>query len=240
MDEKKNCCCCDDGHINDCIICGSPLVYLEEEREIECSVCNKTFSTNVLCENGHYVCDECHGSGVAALMPMLLDNTEADPIALFESLMKHPSVHMHGPEHHTIVPCVLLSAYHAAGVDFDLQKYLNEAVKRGRKVPGGVCGFWGVCGAAVGAGIFLSVMLHSNPLNAPVWCEPQKLAADCLKNITALGGPRCCKRTGRIAIETAVEYVNSHFEIKMHCAEVKCDFVALNHECLGDKCKYFG
>ena len=35
---------------------------------------------------------------------------------------------------------------------------LSEICKRARQVPGGTCGYWGVCGAAAGAGIFMSVM----------------------------------------------------------------------------------
>mgnify|MGYP002869165356 CR=1 FL=1 len=70
--------------------------------------------------------------------------------------MALPQVHMHGPEHHGIVPCVLLTAYRNNGGEVDLPSSLREAVRRAKQVPGGTCGYWGACGAAIGAGIDIS------------------------------------------------------------------------------------
>ena len=107
---------------------------------------------------------------------------------------------MHGPEHHVIVPCVLLTAYRNNGGGIELEKALREAVRRASQVPGGACGYWGVCGAAAGAGIYLSILLGSNPVHKDAWPIPQRLVSDCLRAIADVGGPRCCKRTGRLAI----------------------------------------
>ena len=43
-----------------CLVCGKPLLYYENAREMECSICHKKFENNVSCEDGHYVCDACH------------------------------------------------------------------------------------------------------------------------------------------------------------------------------------
>ena len=39
---------------------------------------------------------------------------------------------------------------------------VSEALRRAKQVAGGSCGYLGVCGAAAGAGIYMSVLLGSN------------------------------------------------------------------------------
>lgn len=65
-----------------------------------------------VCENSHFICDACHSYGTyAPVIAALRDSTEKDALLLLEKIMDLPSVHMHGPEHHAIVPCVLLTAF---------------------------------------------------------------------------------------------------------------------------------
>ena len=73
---------------------------------------------------------------------------------------------MHGPEHHFLVPAVLLSAY------YNKKKYsrkkedkIKEARKRVKKILGGVCGSHGICGATVGTVIFISLITNATPLS---------------------------------------------------------------------------
>ena len=80
-----------------------------------------------------------------------------------DSVKALPSEHMHGPEHHIIVPLVLLTALRNNGGDISYDEAMREAYTRASKLPGGTCGFWGVCGAAAGAGIFASLLLGSSP-----------------------------------------------------------------------------
>lgn len=78
--------------------------------------------------------------------------------------MSMPFCHMHGPEHHIMVGMALLTAYKNSGGDIDLKKSLIEMNNRGRSVPGGACGFWGACGAGISAGMFVSIVTGSTPL----------------------------------------------------------------------------
>ena len=34
-----------------CLVCGKPLLYYENAREMECSICHKKFENNVSCED---------------------------------------------------------------------------------------------------------------------------------------------------------------------------------------------
>jgi hypothetical protein len=223
-----------------CLLCGKPLRYSAQAEKRKCSVCGKEALSEAVCEAGHFVCDDCHRAGLDTFfVPFLLESKEQCPQALLEQVMRLPQVHMHGPEHHAIVPCVLLTAYRNCGGELDLKAALSAALKRGKQVPGGTCGYWGVCGAAAGAGIYMSILTGSTPLNKEAWPVAQALVARCLNALAAVGGPRCCKRTSRLAIHEAVRFTAERFGVVMPEENVKCDYMKLNRECIGKACPYF-
>ena len=65
----------------------------------------------------------------------LRSSTEKDPLLLLEEIMDLPSVHMHGPEHHAIVPSVLLTALRNNGERMNYDTALSEICKRAKQVP---------------------------------------------------------------------------------------------------------
>ena len=241
MEEKNlDCCCCNEfDNKENCVVCGKPLVYFNEMRMLKCSICGKEKSANASCVDGHFVCDDCHSGGGAEILSFLMKSKEKDPVALFLQVCALKSVHMHGPEHHSIIPCVLVTAYRNNGGEIDFEDCLNEAWNRGKKVPGGACGFLGACGAAVGAGIFASILCEATPLTGDVWHVPQEMTMECLKRLIQIGGPRCCKRVGRQAIEAAVEHVKERYGIEMPLSKPVCSFSHKNRECLHERCPYF-
>ncbi len=229
----------DEGNYTGCIICGKPIIYEEQATERMCVICHKNFASNAACIDGHFVCDLCHGSGVDSLVSLLLNSGEKSPSRLLQQVFNLPEIHMHGPEHHRIVPGVLLTAFYNNGGNIDLGKSLSEAMKRGKQVPGGTCGFWGVCGSAVGVGIYASIVTGSNPLNGEVWHLPQQLSSRCLSKIAEVGGPRCCKRTSLIAIEESIRFTKEKLGISMPEERTKCTFSSKNKECLKEDCPYY-
>jgi hypothetical protein len=126
-----------------------------------------------------------------------------------------------------------------SGGDINLAKALGQAIKRAGQVPGGACGYWGLCGAAAGAGIYFSIITDSNPLNEECWAAPQELVSRCLSINAKLGGVRCCKRTGYTAILEAVRYTREHLGVDIPVAKFYCTHSAKNKECLGSRCPYF-
>lgn len=139
----------------ECIICKAPLEYLEEDVEMECAICHEKIISKTRCVKGHFVCDECHTSGVDSVIGVCMAETTKNPLFIMEKLMSLPFCHMHGPEHHVMVGSALLTAYRNAGGEVELEKALIEMQSRGKSVPGGACGYWGACGAGISAG-FLS------------------------------------------------------------------------------------
>lgn len=225
---------------NGCIVCGGEIEYLTRSETMTCYLCGKRVKSASRCMNGHYVCDECHVKDtVTAIIPFLLDCHERDSQRIFDMAAALPGVHMHGPEHHTIVPCALLTAFYNCGGEIDLKEALNEAVNRGTRIPGGTCGFWGACGASVGAGIYISILTGAGPLSRGTWAMPQELVLNCLEGNSALGGPRCCKRTGRIAIEAAVNFTAERLGVIIPWTKPTCSQHGQNRQCLGERCPYY-
>ena len=227
-------------HDAGCLLCGAPLVYFEEATAMECVICHKSFMSNAACEKGHFVCDRCHAGLNPAYLDALRASDEKDPMALLQQIMEMKGIHMNGPEHHAILPCVLLTAYKNCGGELDYEMALKEAFRRGKEVPGGVCGYFGTCGAAIGAGIFASLAIGSNPLKEGKWGTAQLLSARVLTRIAEMGGVRCCKRTTHIAVEEAVAWTKEVTGVEMPLAPRLCTFYQLNRECMYADCPYFG
>lgn len=224
-----------------CLLCGKPLIYFQKPKKLTCVRCGKEFSARCSCEDGHYICDSCHlKEGVERCLSYCLDCSEADPIAILEGMMADPFVHMHGPEHHVLVGMALITACRKAGLDFDLKSALLQMKTRGESYPGGSCGFWGCCGAAVSAGMAMSILTMASPLSVQPWHQSNEMTARCLSAIAPLGGPRCCKRNSYTAILTAVPYLNETLGLSIPLLEqVQCEYSPENRECRRISCPYY-
>ena len=224
----------------ECLICKAPLIYLEQDREMECAICGKRELSKTRCVNGHYVCDPCHRRGLDSIISLCLTSDTRDPIALLRELMALPFCHMHGPEHHVMVGAALLTAYKNAGGEVDLALALPEMLRRGQSVPGGSCGFWGACGAGISTGMFVSIISKATPLSGEAWGLANQMTARALAAIGQIGGPRCCKRDSFLAVLAAVDFVREHFGVELERRPVPCTHAHLNAQCLGGRCPFAG
>ena len=170
--------------MEECLICQAPLEYLAQDEAMECAVCHKKEPSKTRCVNGHYVCSDCHTQGMDSIFGLCLSETSADPVAVIRRMMDLPFCHMHGPEHHVMVGAALLTAYRNAGGPLDLKEALREMYSRGRAGPGGACGFWGACGAGIGAGQFLAIATRSTPLAREPWGLSNRMTARALETVS--------------------------------------------------------
>lgn len=223
---------------DECLLCGAPLKYTDDDSLMECVICHREEKSKTVCEKGHYVCDDCHIRGMDSIIGVCLAEKSKDPVVIIQKLMSMSFCHMHGPEHHVLVGSALLTAYKNSGGFVDLPKALSDIDARGRKVPGGVCGFWGACGAGISAGMFVSIITGSTPLEVETWGLANKMTSAALSAIGDVGGPRCCKRDSYIAIIEAVKFVKSNFGIKMDLGEIKCIHSEQNNQCIGNRCPF--
>jgi len=226
---------------NACLLCGAPLVYLDRAEEMRCGLCGKAYPSRARCEKGHFVCDACHGEeGSFAVLEGCLRTGSRDPVAIAKELMADPRIHMHGPEHHVLVASCLLAACKNAGAAMNWPEMLLEAIRRGKEVPGGACGFWGCCGAAISAGIAVSVLTGATPLEGETWGLSNRMTARCLSAIGSLGGPRCCKRDSLTALLTGTDFLREELGIQLdRPEEIRCGFFSRNAQCIGKRCPYF-
>jgi len=221
-----------------CLLCGAPLLYLTKDEPMECSVCHKKEPSRARCEKGHYVCNDCHTRGVDSILSLCLQEKSRNPLEILEKMMALPFCHMHGPEHHMLVGAALLTACKNAGAELKLPEALTEMINRGREVPGGVCGFWGACGAGISTGMFVSILSGSTPLTVEPWGLSNRMTSRALDKIGEVGGPRCCKRDSYLAILAAIAYVKEQFGLELEQSDIICDRAGINKQCIGKRCPF--
>ena len=224
----------------ECLICKASLEYLTEDVQMECDICHKIEVSKTRCVNGHYVCNECHTQGMDSIVGLCFGETSKNPLEILEKMMAMPFCHMHGPEHHVRVGAALLTAYRNCGGKLDLKKALLEMHRRGKAVPGGVCGFWGACGAGISSGQFVAIVTESTPLAEEPWGLSNRMTALALESIGQNGGPRCCKRDSYLAILAAIEFSAQQLGIQMEKTVPVCTRSHLNGQCMGMRCPFFG
>lgn len=226
------------------MVCGSEIVYLDRPERGRCWYCGEEHPISARCAAGHYVCDSCHRSPAEAMIERFwTESTSTDPIGMAIDLLQSPLVAMHGPEHHYLVPAVLLAAAsNREGVPTEAKAArLKKARQRAGMVKGGFCGMLGDCGAAVGTGIFVSVLLGATPLSAGEWQLANLAAAESLNAIALAGGPRCCKRNTMIALRTAIGFARDRLGIDLAEPQAwTCTFSSLNRECRQEECAFYG
>jgi hypothetical protein len=226
-----------------CLICGKNLVFSKSATAANCFYCGAMHETHAACVEHHYVCDACHSASANDLIEKYCINTTSiDPIAMATQLMKNPTVKMHGPEHHFLVPAVLLASFSTLQ---SLPKkkraaMIREARKRAEDVKGAFCGFQGACGAAIGTGIFISIITKATPYSTNEWHLSNLITAQSLSKIAEHGGPRCCKRDSFLAILSAVKFIRKELAVTIPIGKQPvCTFSPLNKECRGKNCPFF-
>lgn len=228
--------------INKCPVCEDELVYTSDKSEINCFYCNKTAMTQLVCLNGHHVCNECDSKDITTLISLYCQNTNLiDPIQLATNLMNNAHFATHGSEHHYLVPAVLLTAYYNYKNQPELKREaLEAALKRSSIIPYGFCAMNGTCGAGIGAGTFISIITQASPLSEKEWQMANLMTARSLERIARNGGPRCCKRDTFISLVTATEFLEELFGVTLeHTSRIRCPYFDKNAECTREDCIFF-
>jgi MoaA/NifB/PqqE/SkfB family radical SAM enzyme/ubiquinone/menaquinone biosynthesis C-methylase UbiE len=226
--------------VTGCIRCGSQLVYLEQNLEKTCCYCGSIFPANAVCEKGHFVCDKCHnGDAVEMTKHICLTTRETDMVDLMNVIRSHPLIPLHGPEHHFAVPGVMVATYRNLGGNVNHQDIIT-AIDRGKRVPGGTCGFWGACGAPLGAGIAFGTMLKSNPIKPVERQIVQKITGKIIDELGMLQASRCCQRETWTTLKMAALFSIEFLPVPLRAeGSTRCFQKKFNKECPGNPCPYF-
>ena len=165
--------------------------------------------------------------------------TSCDPLEIFDEIARQSFVRIHGPEHHVLDGACLLTAFSNAGGHIDLAAALDRLMTEGLRMPGAMCGLWGVCGAVTSIGAAMAIIEKTGPLSSDdSWGSHMEYTSSALEGLSRIGGPRCCKRDGYTALISAIDYVNKRYDVQLTFHPVVCAFSPQNEQCLGTKCPY--
>lgn len=163
-----------------------------------------------------------------------------NPIHIFKQIASKEYINIHGPEHHILDGASLLVAYKNAGGNIDIDIALEKIMSEGLRMPGAMCGLWGICGAITSIGAALSIIDGTGPLSTDgTWGDHMQFTSKAIGELGQINGPRCCKRDAMIAFKWGIEYVNSHYDVVLEYEPMKCEFSNRNEQCIKDRCPYY-
>jgi hypothetical protein len=133
------------------------------------------------------------------------EETGINPVKIFKRMASKDYISMHGPEHHILDGACVLVAYNNAGGNINLDEFLERLVSEGLKMPGAMCGHWGICGAITSIGAVLSILDKTGPLSDDgTWGNHMAYTSDAIGELGKINGPRCCKRDAMIAFKHGI------------------------------------
>lgn len=164
-----------------------------------------------------------------------------NPVAIVQDMMRGDYMSMHGPEHHYADGAAFLAAYANSGGELDLECALDDLALRTQRMPGAMCGMWGVCGSVTAVGAALSVIHGTGPLSTDAFYgEHMAFASRVLARMSEIGGARCCKRNAYLSLSEGAAFVRERYGIAMETDRIVCEHSARNAQCLGARCPFYG
>lgn len=169
----------------------------------------------------------------------VVKHKEINPLLIANSLMKLECINMHGPEHHFLDGASFLVAYNNACNKLDINASLNELANRTIKMPGAMCGYWGVCGSVTAIGACLSIINNTTPISKTAYYKDNmEFTSRVITIMSKIGGPRCCKRNAFISLTEAVKFVNEKYNVNMEYSKIVCTYSSINKQCIGNNCPF--
>ena len=227
-------------HATGCMVCGAPLEYRTGIRQQACHVCGLEKPADARCARGHFICDACHTRGTLdRIRSLCLASEEADMLRLFHEVRSGARLPMHGPEHHALVPGVILATCRNLGGPVTREDIL-AGIERGTQVPGGFCGFVGACGAALGVGIAFGIIAQSTPLTPGPRQTLHRVVAEVVASLADRKAARCCQRECHLALVEAARLSRNTLPVVLRADHPSpCGQAANNPECIRKACTLY-
>lgn len=230
------------------MVCGGKLVYQTHAKEIGCNYCGKVFAASVFCPAGHYVCEDCHGAGfIDFAEKTALSTASSNPMEIAEGMLRSPLLPSLGAEHHAIVAASLLAAAKNYG-EITLPdgsrrtitaEDIGEGIRRMRLIPACTCANHGACGAGLGVGAFISILLDATCAKDVERTLAMRASNAALAAITNCGGPGCCKQSVRMAVLAGVAALKELCRVKLPVSHSRCFHMRdTTHGCKGVYCQF--
>lgn len=166
--------------------------------------------------------------------------TGVDPVKIFRNIAKNEYISIHGPEHHILDGASILVAYKNAGGDIDLDAALAKLMNEGLRMPGAMCGLWGICGAITSVGAALAIIDGTGPLSTDgTWGAHMQFTSEAIGELGKINGPRCCKRDAMVAFKNGIQYINTHYGVTLAMEKPQCEYSSRNGQCIKERCPYY-
>ena len=163
-----------------------------------------------------------------------------NPVHIFKRIAQKEYVSIHGPEHHILDGASILIAFKNAGGNIDIDKALEKLMAEGLRMPGAMCGLWGICGAITSIGAALSIIDGTGPLsNDGTWGNHMQFTSTAIGELGKINGPRCCKRDAMIAFKNGIDYINNNYDVNLEYDQMKCEYSNLNEQCIKERCPFY-
>jgi hypothetical protein len=220
-----------------CTVCGGELKQVD--RVAACTFCGQETQALYLCASGHHICEDCQLADWPHVVERVCEGSrETDPVAIVNLIMKHPMSVMHSPQHHVMVTPAVLAALRNGGLRPLSPGRLMTAIERTQGIPLASCGMRGECGAAICVGTLVSILTGATYQKDRERSLALQASAEALIAIAQAGGPRCCKQSIYLSLETASIFLKRELNIDLP-VNPHCDFSARNEECKKERCKYY-
>ena len=220
-----------------CAMCGGELEPVDTLAV--CTFCGHETPAQYLCAARHHICEDCQLADWPQVVERVCEGSrETDPAAIVNLIMKHPMSVMHSPQHHILVVPAVLAALRNSRQHLLKPGRLASAIERTRGIPLGSCGTRGECGAAISVGALVSILTGATFQKDRERSLALQASAETLLAIAQAGGPRCCKQSVYLALETASIFLKRELNLDLS-VEPHCNFAARNAECKKERCRYY-
>ena len=173
------------------------------------------------------------------LLEDIIKETSTNPVTIFQHMATKSYIPMHGPIHHVLDGACLLVAFKNAGGNIDLEAALTKLKQEGLRMPGAMCGLWGVCGAVASMGAALAIIDGTGPLTTDgSWGKHMSFTSAAVAEMGQINGPRCCKRDALLSFKNAVAYINRNYDVHLDFDVCECIYYPQNQQCIQEKCPF--
>ncbi|MCQ2772914.1 MAG: DUF5714 domain-containing protein [Bacilli bacterium] len=170
----------------------------------------------------------------------VLKSNSKNPIIIAKSAMHNEAINMHGPEHHFLDGASFMVALRNGGLDFDIEVALEKLKDRASKMPGAMCGYWGVCGSVTSLGAVFSILDETGPLSDNEdYKDHMAFTSSVVAKMSEISGPRCCKRNAFISLSAAVEHAKEKYDVELELSSIICEFSPRNAQCIHERCPFY-
>jgi hypothetical protein len=226
--------------VKTCRFCGAPLEIFDEATAARCMVCGKRGLTHACCAEEHFVCEECRSGELMQILDGMLDmRRSTDPVETLIKARIGLRFPMHGPRHHALTTASFLLAYHDLYGEPSWATILETLQSADTQLPGGTCGYWGACSAALAVGMAYCAILGASPTDGAPRSAAQQVVGRIVSRMGEFDGPRCCRRECLLALQVGCELSETHLPKPLLTAyEVHCEQAFKNPECIDEGCPY--